>query len=434
MVKMTFYRETNFRKTASGEIPKDWRFLKLGDVCSKITDGTHKTPKYVEKGIPFLSTQNIIPFRQGFDFSQYEKYITAEEHKELIRRCRPEKGDILISKCGTIGRTKLVDVDYEFSIFVGVALLKLQRDLVSGGFLEQLFNYKPVRMKMEISSPGSTRRTLTINAIEKLSIPLPSFEEQQKIAEILSVVDLAIQKTDEVIAKTERLKRGLMQELLTKGIGHKEFRYSKELGYEIPKEWEVVKYKKANERIFVGIATSSTKHFCMEGVPFIRNQNIKEKGIDLSDLVFITRSFSEANKSKMLRENDILTVRTGYPGLSCKVTKEMEGWHTFTTLISRPNLAEFDPDYLVYILNSPICKVQISCLQAGMAQQNLNVGWIVNLKILKPPKAEQMKIAEWLKVIYRLLRVEEAYLGKLRLIKRGLMHDLLSGKIRVKVD
>ncbi len=128
MSELEFYRETRFKDTEIGRVPEDWEVVELGEVCKKITDGTHKTPKYVDKGgIPFISTQNIVPFRPGFDFSQYKKYISLEEHRELIKRCKPEKGDILISKCGTIGRTKLIDVDYEFSIFVGLALLKLKK-------------------------------------------------------------------------------------------------------------------------------------------------------------------------------------------------------------------------------------------------------------------------------------------------------------------
>ncbi|MEM2423932.1 MAG: restriction endonuclease subunit S, partial [Candidatus Bathyarchaeia archaeon] len=241
MNKIEFYKETNFKQTPIGEFPFDWQVVKLKDICIQITDGTHKTPTYVDEGIPFISTQNIVPFRKGFDFSEYKKYISSEEHRELIKRCKPEKGDILISKCGTIGRTKLVDVDYEFSIFVGVALLKLKKDLVSGEYLEQLLNYDPMRVRMEISSPGSTRKTLTINAIENLHIPLPKLEEQYRIAEVLSVVDLAVQRTDMVIAKTERLKKGLMQTLLTRGIGHKEFKDT-EIG-KIPKTWQIVSLK-----------------------------------------------------------------------------------------------------------------------------------------------------------------------------------------------
>ena len=148
---------------------------------------------------------------------------------------------------------------------------------------------------------------------------------KRHIVGVLGVVDSAIELADKVIAKTERLKKGLMQQLLTRGIGHTEYKYSKELNSEVPKDWDVLKYDEVNEKIFVGIATSSTKHFASEGIPLIRNQNIKETGVDLSDLTYITKNFAQANKSKALKKNDIVTVRTGFPGLSSKVTEKMEG-------------------------------------------------------------------------------------------------------------
>ena len=103
------------------KFPLDWEIKFFDEITNKITDGTHSTPNYVSEGIPFLSTQNIVPFRD-FDFDDYEKYISKEEHKKLKKRCNPKKGDILISKCGTIGRSKLVTKEMEFNIFVGLAL------------------------------------------------------------------------------------------------------------------------------------------------------------------------------------------------------------------------------------------------------------------------------------------------------------------------
>jgi len=203
-----------FKDTEIGKIPKDWEMTTLGEISSKITDGTHITPRYVPRGVPFISTKNIVPFKPGFDFQSYEKYISEEEHAELSKRCKPEKGDLLISKCGTIGRTKLIDVDYEFSIFVGLALIKLKNKEM-GPFLEQLLNYKPYVKRMELASPGATRKTLTIDALEDLIIPIPPLPEQQKIAEILSTVDKKLEASKLEKAKLEKIKQWFMEELLS---------------------------------------------------------------------------------------------------------------------------------------------------------------------------------------------------------------------------
>lgn len=94
---------------------------RLEEVCHTIVDGTHKTPTYLEKGVPFLRVTDINA--EEIDWSSV-KYISEDEHRELCKRCRPEKGDILLSKNGTIGITKVIDWEIEFSIFVSLCLLK----------------------------------------------------------------------------------------------------------------------------------------------------------------------------------------------------------------------------------------------------------------------------------------------------------------------
>lgn len=158
-----------------------WQKVKIEEIADLITDGTHKTPKYQVEGIRFLSTKNLVPYSKEFSFSGYEKYISLEEHQELIRRSKPEKDDVLISKCGTIGRAQVIRVDYDFSIFVGLMLIKLKKDKILPDYFERLINHPSIRKELEVLSSGSSRMTLTINAIRKYQIPLPSMEVQINI-------------------------------------------------------------------------------------------------------------------------------------------------------------------------------------------------------------------------------------------------------------
>jgi len=430
---MIFYKETDFKETPVGKIPKDWELKRLGDVCAKITDGTHKTPKYVDKGIPFLSTQNIVPFRKGFDFSEYEKYITREEHEELIKRCKPEKGDILVSKCGTIGRAKLIDVNYEFSIFVGLALLKLKKDLVIGEFLEQMLNYDPCRLRMEVSSPGSTRKTLTIHAIERLQIPFPSLEEQRAIVGVLGVVDSVIAKTGEVIAKTERLKKGLMQTLLTRGIGHKEYKQTP-IGT-IPKTWEVKRLEEASIEVTIGVVNPATPYYTSanDGVPYFRSQNVRENRLEPTN-VYVKREFNERHPRSILKENDILTLQTGFIGVSCLVPKEYEGANCHSLLITRTNPKVLNPQFLCQFLNSAVGKKIIYRHNSGWGRAHLLLEDFRKIPIPIPPLQEQQTIAEILSTIDKKIEYEKKEKTRLERIKQGLMDLLLTGKIRVKVD
>ena len=104
------------------EIPESWEWVRLGEISQEISDGTHKTPKYVENGIPFLSVQNISSGKLNI---KKIKYISEDEHIKLINRVKPQKNDILICRIGTLGRAIKVNWDFEFSIFVSLGLIRL---------------------------------------------------------------------------------------------------------------------------------------------------------------------------------------------------------------------------------------------------------------------------------------------------------------------
>lgn len=268
--------------------------------------------------------------------------------------------------------------------------------------------------------------------IDNIPINLPSLPEQRKIADILSSVDEAIEKTEAIIEQTEKVKKGLMQQLLTKGIGHTKFKKT-EIG-EIPEEWDIKRLEELSDRIFVGIATSTTEHYCETGIPIIRNQNIKENFLDSNDMMFITEHFDMENRNKKLKPGDILTVRTGYPGTSCVVPDSFEGAQTFTTLVTRPKHSIIDAEFLCRYINSHIGKKYVLGGQVGGAQKNLNVSVMAKLPVPVPPMNEQKKIRDILISFENKILYEKHQLKTLENLKKSLMQSLLTGKVRVKVD
>lgn len=119
------------------DIPNSWQWVRLGELATKFTDGTHSTPKYVLAGVPFLSVKDM---SRGFlDFSN-TKFISEEEHEILYKRCNPENGDLLITKVGTTGIPVIVDTDKQFSLFVSVALMKFSKRYLDVNFLKELIN------------------------------------------------------------------------------------------------------------------------------------------------------------------------------------------------------------------------------------------------------------------------------------------------------
>lgn len=191
-------------------------------------------------------------------------------------------------------------------------------------------------------------------------------------------------------------------------------------------DWEQRKLGEIAQKVSVGIATSSSEYFTEKetGVPFVKNQNVKENWIDDSDLEFITHEFDEANRNKRLKTGDILTVRTGYPGLSAVVPSHLEGAQTFTTLITRLKQEIALPEYVSAFINSDAGMKQITGMEAGGAQKNVNAGILQNLLIDLPSLAEQKAISDCTKLFDTTITLQQRKLDLLKETKKGFLQKM----------
>ena len=203
---------TEFKDSELGRIPKSWECVKLGHIA-KVTDGAHKTPKYIDSGVPFLRVTDI----QSTEINITKtKYISREEHQELCKRCLPEKGDVLLSKNGTIGITKIINWDWEFSIFVSLALLKIHnKDNVNVEFLDLYLQSPIVRKQIKDRAKQGSVTNLHLEEIRDFDFVIPSTEEQNTIVCIVSSIETNIRTKVHKLHETQSLKKSLMQDLLT---------------------------------------------------------------------------------------------------------------------------------------------------------------------------------------------------------------------------
>jgi type I restriction enzyme S subunit len=198
------------------KIPPNWRWVSLDRLALLVVDGTHFTPTYVAHGIPFVSVKDIRSERIHLDNC---KYISVGEHRELAKRCHPEKGDLLVTKSGTIGRVALVGDEGEFSLFVSVALVKPVPDLVLTSYLSIAFRawLNSIDIASEITGTGI--KNLHLRDLRKVPIALPPIYEQREI----------IRRVAEFTERDERLTRRSNQvssfvEMLTPSTLAKAFR------------------------------------------------------------------------------------------------------------------------------------------------------------------------------------------------------------------
>ncbi|MDE2740541.1 MAG: restriction endonuclease subunit S [Gemmatimonadota bacterium] len=190
---------------------EDWGVLELRELCTHIVDGTHYTPKYVPYGIPFYSVENVT----ADDFTDV-KYISESEHNLLIRRCNPQRGDILLTRIGSLGDTKLIDWDVNASIYVSLALLKLGKCADP----EYIYHYtKSFQFTWEVESRSLVNaipKKINMGDIGAIPIRIPPTEsEQRAIANILSDMDAEIAALERRRDKTRAVKQSMMQQLLS---------------------------------------------------------------------------------------------------------------------------------------------------------------------------------------------------------------------------
>ena len=191
--------------------PMGWLQTTVGAECYYIKDGPHKslTDVGMGNGYPFISVRNIV---NGYiDFST-AKYISEADYKDAIKKCCPEKGDILYSKGGTTGIAKLVDIDIKFANWVHLAVLKFNHNEFNGSFFEKMLNCDYCYKQSQMLTKGIANRDLVLSAMAQIKIYKPPILLQNQFATFVERVDQQKQTVQQSLDKLELMKKALMQE------------------------------------------------------------------------------------------------------------------------------------------------------------------------------------------------------------------------------
>ena len=316
-----------------------------------------------------------------------------------------------------------------------------KKDIDAKWLYYQLSNYDLKKLNEATGVPSISRDLLYRVKFEK-----PSFPTQRKIARILSTADAVIEKIQAAIAKYKAIKQGMLHDLFTRGIDPATNKlrptyedaphlYKKsKLGW-IPKEWEVDTIENISKRIWIGLVTTMTTHYVENGIPLIRNNNIRNNMIEKEDMIKLDVVFSESNSQRYLHKGDIVTVHTGDIGTSAMIDETLDPSHGFATINTTVDSVKIINLYLCFYFNWNEFKTRIEVYATGDGRSNLNLYDFLYIPTAFPKDIfEQNLIIERLNSINQKLQTEQTYLHKLQQIKAGLMADLLSRKKKVDVD
>lgn len=368
-------------------------------------------------------------------------YHVSEDRYAEAEYIHIKDNDVLITKDGTIGKIALVsDCPAKAVLNSGIFLLRCQDESYDHGFMFHLLNSHIFRKFLEDNLAGSTINHLYQNVFEKFQFPIPEIEEQTKIANILSSLDQAIEQTEATIAKQQRIKTGLMQDLLTKGIDEHgsirseathDFKNSP-LG-QIPVEWEIEPLGKVASLVTSG-SRGWARFYSTEGAVFLRIGNLTREHINFrfDDVMYVNVPESSEGKRTAVQEGDLLISITADLGIIAVVPEGFpEAYVNQHIALVRLNRDEVYPRFIGHLLNSGVGQTQIEKLNESGAKAGLNLPTIENLRVFRPPYSEQQKIVDILDGVDSQITINKKRVDKLRRQKAGLMHDLLTGTVRV---
>ena len=417
--------------------PSEWGKVSLGELISTIRNGT--TSQQMDYATPFPVTR-IETISEGLINFSRVKYLARPEPAYLLK-----KNDILYSHINSIkhmGKVALYDGMSPLYHGMNLMLLRSNEGKVHPKFLFVYLSseFGRAHARKECKS-AINQASLGQGDIKKLKIHLPSLPEQRRIAEILDTIDEAIQKTEALISKLTAMKQGLLHDLLTRGLDkngklrdpktHPEQFKNSPLGM-IPREWVIQELGKAAPKIQDG--THFSPKTTSGPFRYLTSKNIRLGYVDLSDCGWISEKEHEAIYSRCdVRYGDVLLTKDGANTGNAAINNLNEPVSLLSSVaFIRCDDRTLHSEYVFHYLLSPGCQQRIKDLMSGNAITRLTLERIKSFVIPVPDIKEQLKIIEPLNAHDARIRTEEQYRDKLKLQKKGLMQDLLTGKIRVR--
>ena len=424
----------------NNSVPEGWEHRRLGEILKFRRGTTYAASELSEDASSYPLYITMKSFRVGGGYSaRGDKFYSPS----YVRKQTLKNDEILLantdvtSSCDILGAPLLLPpdklrADVLFSHHVTAA--KLGDDL-DKDFLFYLLCSSSARQAIKSCGRGTTVKMLDMKDIEKLRFSVPSLPEQKKIASILTSVDEVIENTQKQIDKLQDLKKATMNELLTKGIGHTDFKDS-ELG-RIPKSWAISNVGKLAEFVTSG-SRGWSQYYSSEGSLFIRIGNLTRDHVNLKfdDIQLVEPpSGGEGTRTKV-KLGDILVSITADLGVIGVVNENLgEAYvNQHVCLIRLEPAKDINPRWVAHFLSGHAGQKQFEKKNDGGAKAGLNLPTVRSVLVPLPSLSEQNQAVRFLDKLDSDIVMKQNKHEKHKALKKSLMQDLLTGKVRVSVD
>lgn len=424
-----------FKMTEIGPLPEEWELIKL-----KLIFEFSKKPRSLDinkyNQIPFIPME-YIPDRDTY-ISKYD----LRKPEEMKSGTFFFKGDLLVAKITPSFENGKQCIVKELPIEFGYATTEVwpihRMNETNILYLFYFLKRKDIRNSIAAKMEGTTgRQRVPRSILENLKVSFPPLSEQEQIAFVLSTIQQAIEKTDAVINATKELKKSMMKHLFTYGPVSVEdaknvVLIETEAGL-VPEEWKVVRLGALAESI-IDCLHSKKPERKKEGKMLLNVYNIGKKGdLDLSNLYLISKEdFEKWSRRIKPKKDDIVISKVGRVGAIAYFDRSIECATGRNLVVIRPDKDRVHPLYLKYFMLSGIFRNNVKKLtHAGTIHKSLHVKQIPNLQILIPILSIQRKIAEMLFFIDQKIEAEQTKKIALEELFKTLLHNLMTGRIRV---
>ncbi|TXD83866.1 hypothetical protein ESY86_07415 [Subsaximicrobium wynnwilliamsii] len=422
-----------------GKIPSNWKSSKLSEIVNLEHGFQFRKEDFTESGIPVIKINNII----GNDLNLDNLSFIDSSRLEEFTRFLIKKDDILMSLTGNIGRVLEVGSiqrDFVQNYRVG-KFVPVNSNELYNRYIKYLLSSPLVLSQFFKFSNQSAQANFGKQDMDKVWVTIPtSPSEQEKIANILSTVDAKIEVISQQITETQELKKGLMQRLLTKGIGHTEFKDSS-LG-EIPKCWDVIPiYELRNKQDRYGFTGGpfgsdlKSEHYTENGVKIIQLQNIGEGEFIDKGTTYTSKEKADELFSCNIFPNEIILAKMAPVARCCKVPSTDERYVMCSDGIRLSvDTNKFDNEFVYQALNSKYFRDEAESKSTGTTRARIGLKDLKLIPILVPKYIdEQKKLANILSTVDGKLDLLSEKKTTYQELKQGLMQQLLTGKVRVNV-